>query len=133
MTGPQQRTPPLDLFRRGDSYHGVLEMPGVPAGCISVHVSGHEVTVTADRKDATSQADEVLVEEREHGGFQRRFRLPDDCDPSTATADSTDGLLHVAASCVKRGHAMEDVDLDIQVDSGGTHLAPAEDRVARLR
>lgn len=123
----QRREPPLDLFRRGDAHHVVVELPGVSADQVRLHIAGRDVTLSADATDARVEADDVMVSERPHGPFERRFQLPEDADPSTVTADCTDGLLHLAAAQVKPDHAVSVGERDVEVSTGGQRLAPADE------
>lgn len=126
MSTNDGREPALDLFRRGASYHAVLDLPGVSNEHLRVRLRGRRVTVEAERQYAREHADDVLVAERGTGGFQRAFDLPDDADPSTLTADCTDGTLHLAAAVADPDHQVSDGDRDIDVAAGGGQLASAD-------
>jgi HSP20 family molecular chaperone IbpA len=119
--------PAVDLFRRGETYHALVDLPGVPASQVTVRLRNCDVLVEAEGQVLVAPTDEILVAERPTGGRKRRFRLPSDADPSTVVADCSDGLLHLAASIVEQPPAAVGGERQVDIQTGGLQLAPAED------
>jgi HSP20 family molecular chaperone IbpA len=120
--------PAVDLFRRGETYHALVDLPGVPASQVTVRLSNHDVLVEAESQILVTPTDQILVAERSTAGRKRRFRLPSDADPSTVVADCSDGLLHLAASIVEQPPAAAGGERHVEIQTGGLQLAPAEVR-----
>lgn len=119
--------PAVDLFRRGETHHVLVDLPGLTAEDVRLRVDDGEVVIEADRPSSTASADDVVLSERPVGHVERRFRLPSNADPSTLTADCTHGLLHVAVSAVKPGGPAAGGERQVDVGTGQQRLASADD------
>jgi HSP20 family protein len=101
---------PVDAWREGQSYHVELDLPGVNADSIELHVEPSTVVVTAERRapqallgspegaaDGAGErpSGQVLTAERPHGPFSRRLVLGEGLDLEAVEARYADGVLHL--------------------------------------
>ena len=115
----------VDIVRSQDAVHILVDLPGTPAGDVSVHVQGHDIDVLTARRGAFGPCDHIIVHEREHTAAHRRISLPHDADPSTLAADCTEGLLHLAAAATGSPRdGSNAVRQRLDVATGGRQLAP---------
>lgn len=87
--------PAVDVYRRGTEIILHVDMPGVDEASVNVEFDDQILTVTGERTYAPEPGDQVLVEERPFGRFQRQFRLRDTVDASAVTATLDNGVLTV--------------------------------------
>lgn len=120
--------PAVDLFRLGDTHHVLVDLPGMSAKDVQVRAVDWEVTVEGECRSIPASAGDLVLAERPSGRWERRVRLPSDADPSTLTADCTNGVLHLAASTVRNGGSRTRRERTVEVDAGERQLASAEDR-----
>jgi HSP20 family protein len=85
--------PSADVYRRGSELIMHVDMPGVSEESLSVEFDDQVLTVAGERTYAPEPGDQVLVEERPFGRFQRQFRLRDAVDASAITATLDNGVL----------------------------------------
>jgi HSP20 family protein len=92
---------PMDVWREGQTYHVALDLPGVDADDIEIHVERNTLTISAKRQPAfratggePSQS-QVLVAERPQGSFTRQLVLGEGLDTSSVEADYSNGVLHL--------------------------------------
>jgi HSP20 family protein len=102
---------PMDAWQEGQTYHVVLDVPGIDPGSIELHVERNTLTVSAERQapyagdggDAGAagpagegqQGRQVLVAERPMGSFTRQLVLGDGLDTEAIDAEAHDGVLHI--------------------------------------
>jgi HSP20 family protein len=100
---------PMDVWREGQTYHVALDLPGVDADAIDIHVERNTLTISATRQPAFramggggnpdaggEQAQtQVLVAERPQGSFTRQLVLGEGLDTSAVGADYSNGVLHL--------------------------------------
>lgn len=87
--------PAVDVYRRGTEIILHVDMPGVDEASVNVEFDDQILTVTGERTYAPEPGDQVLVEERPFGRFQRQFRLRDAVDSSAVSATLDNGVLTV--------------------------------------
>lgn len=91
------RTPalmPMDAWKAGDTYHVVLDLPGVDPEAIELTMERNSLTVQAQRQAAFGKDGQVLAAERPQGSFTRQLVLGEGvdsggCRPTTPTACCT--------------------------------------------
>jgi len=89
-------TPPVDLIEDRTGWHVLMELPGLGKQDIQVRVEGDLLHVSGERPAPERTESRVFLRsERRHGCFGRRFRLPQDADPGSVTAEFQDGLLQI--------------------------------------
>jgi HSP20 family protein len=90
--GQAMRAMPLDVFRAGDHYLMLCDLPGIDPGSIDVSVDGRVLTVRAERS-ARSDEVEWLTRERPTGTFVRQVTVGSGLDLDHIEASYTDGVL----------------------------------------
>jgi len=90
--GQTMRAMPVDLFRSGDHYVLLCDLPGVDPGSVDVGVDGRVLTIRAQR---SARADDVewLTRERPTGTFVRQLTLGPGLDLDRIEAAYNDGVL----------------------------------------
>ena len=84
---------PMDAFKRGNDLFVNLDLPGVAADSIDIHVERNVLTVTASRDWKPEEGDQVYLAERHRGGYRRQVHLGDGLDSSGIEANYEDGVL----------------------------------------
>lgn len=92
--------PPVNVFRQGDDFVVVTELPGIKKAELEIQIMQRQLRI-AGKKDVT-YADDVSVHRRERasGGFDRTLTFPVQLDSEGARAEYRDGILtlHVPRS-----------------------------------
>ncbi len=85
--------PPINVFRQGNDFAAVIEMPGVSKDDLGLEVRGNAIRISG--KKTISYGDNASVHRRERGGgsFDRTITLPVQLDPDRVTAEYRDGVL----------------------------------------
>lgn len=89
------RTMPLTAVRRSETVLVDLDVPGVRRDDIDLTVERNVVTVRATRRPDRDEGDEVIIDERPYGQFERQLFLGDNLDPGRLSADLNDGVLRL--------------------------------------
>ncbi|HZK04520.1 MAG TPA: Hsp20/alpha crystallin family protein [Actinomycetaceae bacterium] len=84
---------PMDLYRTGDEYHIVIDMPGVDPSSIDIDVEDRTLTVRAERKSVEGEDVEWISHERGTGTYARQLTLGYGLDLTKIDATYTDGVL----------------------------------------
>jgi HSP20 family protein len=90
--------PAADLVAEKDAYVFRFDIPGVAKDRIDIDVVDGVLTVQGKREDRSEAKDEegrVFRRETFVGTFKRSFRLPDNVDTASITADHENGVLEV--------------------------------------
>jgi len=85
--------PPINVFRKGDDFALIAELPGVAKSDIEVRVKGRTVRISGGKSVAYPQAAAVHRRERLAGRFDRAVSLPFDIDADRVQAECRDGVL----------------------------------------
>jgi HSP20 family protein len=85
---------PVDVYRAGDEFVALIDVPGVNPESIEVTADEHVLTVKAERSETHQSADK-LVTERRTGVFTRQLRLGDGLDVDRVQASYENGVLKV--------------------------------------
>jgi HSP20 family protein len=93
-------TPAVDIFEDKDSIHVKVELPGLKAENVNVHVENQLLTISGERKleneeSGTGKANGYHRVERSYGSFTRSFSLPSNVSGDRIEADMKDGILDV--------------------------------------
>jgi HSP20 family protein len=85
--------PQINVFRQGNDFAAVIEMPGVSKDDLGLEVRGNAIRISG--KKTISYGDNASVHRRERGGgsFDRTITLPVQLDPDRVTAEYRDGVL----------------------------------------
>jgi HSP20 family protein len=86
---------PMDAVKRDDQVVVRFDLPGVDPDAIDVEVERNVLTVTAERRWAPAEGEQVLASERRHGAFSRQLLLSDTLDAANVAASYDHGVLTV--------------------------------------
>lgn len=84
---------PIEMVRRGDQLMVAIDLPGVDSDDVEVTVERNVVEIGIRRQALHRAGDNVIVDERPHGGFRRRLFLDADLEPGDMTAACERGVL----------------------------------------
>lgn len=84
---------PMDLYREGDRYTVLVDMPGVDPSSIDIDVEDRTLTIRAERTGPTSEDVEWISHERATGTFARQLTLGYGLDLTKVDASYADGVL----------------------------------------
>jgi HSP20 family protein len=98
----QQRSFPMDAYRRGDTFVVHFDLPGVDPSSIDLTVDNNVLTVRADRRFEQEPGDDILVTERPQGRFTRQLMLGDQLDADRIEAGYDRGVLTLTIPIAER-------------------------------
>ena len=102
---PARPPMPMDAYRRDGQLVVHFDLPGIDPGTIDLTVEKNILTVTAERRYAKAEGDEVLVSERPQGRFSRRLLLSDSLDPEGIEAAYEHGVLTLTVPVAEKAKA----------------------------
>lgn len=85
--------PPMNVFRKGDDYIIVTEIPGVRKADLDVQVKGRTLRLSGEKSVAFPEKAAVHRRERLSGRFDRALTLPVEINPEGVKAEYRDGVL----------------------------------------
>jgi HSP20 family protein len=85
--------PPLNVFRKGDDFVVIAEVPGVTKSDLEVQVKGSTIRLSGAKSVSYSEKAAVHRRERLGGEFDRAVTLPVEIDPDGVKAKYRDGIL----------------------------------------
>ena len=85
--------PPINVFRDGDDFAIIAEVPGVQKSDIEVQVKGRTVRISGTKSVDYPDASSVHRRERLAGRFDRALSLPFEIDADKVQAECRDGIL----------------------------------------
>jgi HSP20 family protein len=85
--------PPINVFRKGEDFALIAELPGVKKSDIEVQVKGRTVRITGGKAVDYPAGSAVHRRERLVGRFDRAISLPFEIDAERVQAESRDGVL----------------------------------------
>ena len=85
--------PPINVFRKGDDFAIIAEVPGVKKSDLDVQVKGRTIRISGTKAVAYPERAGVHRRERLGGRFDRVVTLPVEIDPEAVQAECRDGLL----------------------------------------
>lgn len=94
-TRRQPMSMPMDAYRKDDTVHIWIDVPGVAADDLDVTVERSSLRVTAARAWEPQDDVQVLAGERSQGMFSRTLQLGDNLDTEALEASYEDGVLHL--------------------------------------
>ncbi len=93
--------PPADIFESATDIWICIALPGVELECLSVEMKEEVLSVTAERRLPTEQADMLIRRlELPYGRFERRFEMPKNLSLINKTLSN--GCLYLR---FQKGHA----------------------------
>jgi HSP20 family protein len=85
--------PPMNVFRKGDDFIIITEIPGVKKSDLDVQVKGRTLRLSGQKSLAFPEKAAVHRRERLSGRFDRAVTLPVEIDPEGVKAEYRDGVL----------------------------------------
>jgi HSP20 family protein len=88
---------PIDAYRRDDWFYVHFDLPGVKPDDIDLTVERNVLTVRAERRGPTQEAEgiELIASERPQGSFSRQLFLGESLDTDKLEADYDAGVLTI--------------------------------------
>jgi HSP20 family protein len=94
--------PPLNVFRKGDDFALVAELPGVSSSDLDIQVKGRTVRLSGSKSVKYPENASIHRRERLQGRFDRSITLPIEVDKDRATAEFHDGVLAITLPRAER-------------------------------
>jgi len=85
--------PPLNVFRKGDDFIIITELPGVKKSDLDVQVKGRTIRLSGTRSVSYPEKAGLHRRERLSGRFDRAVTMPVEIEPEGAKAEYRDGIL----------------------------------------
>ena len=85
--------PPMNVFRKGDDFIIVTEIPGVKKSDLDLQVKGRTLRLSGQKTVAFPEKAAVHRRERLAGRFDRAVTLPVTIDPDGVKAEYREGVL----------------------------------------
>jgi HSP20 family protein len=89
------RSFPMDAYRRGDTFHVELDLPGIDPEAIELTQEQNVLTIRAERRFEPQEDDELLISERPQGVFSRQLLLSESLDNDKLEAEYVNGVLRL--------------------------------------
>ena len=97
--------PPMNVFRKGDDFVVITEIPGVKKSELEVQVKGRTLRLTGAKSVAFPEKAAVHRRERLAGRFDRAVTMPVEIDPDGVKAEYRDGILALFLPCAEKEKA----------------------------
>jgi HSP20 family protein len=85
--------PPCNVFRKGDDFVVISEVPGIKKSDIDVQVKGNTIRLSGRKSVDYPERAGVHRRERLAGRFDRAITLPVEINPDGVRAECRDGIL----------------------------------------
>jgi HSP20 family protein len=85
--------PPLNVFRKGDDFIVITELPGVQKSDLDVQVKGRTIRLLGGKTVGYPEKAALHRRERLAGRFDRAVTMPVEIDPDGVKAEYRDGIL----------------------------------------
>jgi HSP20 family protein len=97
--------PPLNVFRKGDAFLLIAEVPGISKSDLDVQVKGRTIRLSGTKTVAYGEKASLHRRERLAGRFDRSITLPVEIDPEGVKAECRDGILALSLPRAERDKA----------------------------
>ena len=94
--------PPLNIFRKGDDFTLVAEVPGIARSDLDIQVKGRTVRLSGSKSVKYPEQSSIHRRERLQGRFDRSITLPIEVDQDRVTAECHDGVLTISLPRAER-------------------------------
>lgn len=85
--------PPLNVFRKGEDFVIITEVPGIKAADLEVQVKGKTIRLSGTKSVGYPEKASLHRRERVAGRFDRTMALPIEVDADGVKAECRDGIL----------------------------------------
>jgi HSP20 family protein len=95
QTGPSGggSYPPFNIFRKGDDFVLITELPGIEKSALELQVKGRTLRIAGTKQVKYPEKTSVHRRERLSGRFDRSVTLPIEIDADRVQAEYRDGML----------------------------------------
>ena len=93
LRSPAGAVMPMDLYRSGEKFVALIDLPGADPGSIDIDVEDRTLTVRAERRGVEVEDAKWLSHERAAGTFARQLALGAGLALDKIEADYRDGVL----------------------------------------
>jgi HSP20 family protein len=87
--------PPLNVFRKGDDFIVITELPGIKKSGLDVQVKGRTIRLSGEKTVGYPEKAALHRRERLAGRFDRAVTMPIEINPEGVKAEYRDGILAV--------------------------------------
>jgi HSP20 family protein len=94
--------PPLNIFRKGDDFVLIAEVPGIGKSDLDVQVKGRTIRLSGTKAVKYDEKASVHRRERLAGRFDRSLTLPVEIDADGIRAECHDGILALSLPRAER-------------------------------
>jgi HSP20 family protein len=85
--------PPINVFRKGDDFVVITEVPGIKKSDLEIQVKGNTIRVSGTKSVDYSENASLHRRERLAGRFDRAITIPVEIDADQVKAECHDGVL----------------------------------------
>jgi HSP20 family protein len=85
--------PPLNVFRKGDDFIVIAEIPGVKKSDLDLQVKGNAIRLAGTKSVAYPEKASLHRRERLSGRFDRTITMPVEIDAEGVKAEYSEGIL----------------------------------------
>jgi HSP20 family protein len=87
--------PPVNVFRKGEDFVAIAEVPGIDKQSIEIQIRGNAIRIAGTK--ALNYAEKASIHRRERlaGEFDRAITLPFEIDSERVKAECREGILAV--------------------------------------
>ena len=85
--------PPVNVFRKGDDFVVITEVPGIGKSDLEIQVKGNTIRLAGTKSVTYPEKASLHRRERLAGRFDRAVTLPVEIDPDGVKAECRDGIL----------------------------------------
>ena len=97
--------PPVNVFRKGDDYVLIAEVPGINKSDLDLQVRGRTIRISGRKSVKYSENASLHRRERLAGRFDRSITLPVEIDQDGVKAECRDGILALSLPRAERDKA----------------------------
>jgi HSP20 family protein len=94
--------PPINVFRKGDDFMVIAELPGVQSSSIDIQVRRNAIRISGTKDVAYHRNVSIHRRERLAGKFDRTVALPVEIDADKVKAECRNGILGVLLPRLER-------------------------------
>lgn len=87
--------PPVNVFRKGEDFVAIAEIPGIDKQSIEIQIRGNAIRIAGTKSLNYAEKASIHRRERLAGQFDRAITLPFEIDAERVKAESRDGILAV--------------------------------------
>jgi HSP20 family protein len=87
--------PPINVFRKGDDFMIIAELPGVESSNIDIQVKKNAIRISGTKRVEYEKNASIHRRERLSGRFDRTIAMPVEIDADQVKAECRNGILGV--------------------------------------